>query len=291
MSGLNRRDLLKLSGIGAGVVLVSGLGVGERLAFGKGSGSAPAPVDFFFLQLSDTHWGFDGPKVNPEAATTLKQTVATVNGLSRQPDFVVFTGDLTHTTDDAAVRQRRMKEFKEIVAGLKVKDLKLLPGEHDASLDEGKAFKENFGPTHYTFVHKGVHFIAIDNVSDPQGAVGAVQLGWLKKELGKIKKDAPIVVLTDLDHAWANVYVDEPKVPQLKIGQPAVLITDAGQRIDGSITFISPKAEFTPRNVQTAEERSKLVYRVKVSTDNRSGILKPGMPVEAELGEPQRTAR
>jgi HlyD family secretion protein len=61
------------------------------------------------------------------------------------------------------------------------------------------------------------------------------------------------------------------------------LITDAGQRLDGTITFISPKAEFTPRNVQTAEERSKLVYRVKVSTDNRNGVLKPGMPVEAEL--------
>jgi HlyD family secretion protein len=93
----------------------------------------------------------------------------------------------------------------------------------------------------------------------------------------------PIVVITDLDHAWANVYVDERLVPQLKIGQPATLVTDAGQRLAGSITFISPKAEFTPRNVQTAEERSKLVYRVKVTADNREGVLKPGMPIEAEL--------
>jgi HlyD family secretion protein len=61
------------------------------------------------------------------------------------------------------------------------------------------------------------------------------------------------------------------------------LFTDAGQRIDGVITFISPKAEFTPRNVQTAEERSRLVYRIKVTTDNKDGILKQGMPVEAEL--------
>jgi len=94
---------------------------------------------------------------------------------------------------------------------------------------------------------------------------------------------APIVAITDLDHAWANVYVDEPVVPRLRIGQKATLVTDAGQRIDGTITFISPKAEFTPRNVQTADERSKLVYRIKVSADNREGILKPGMPVEAEL--------
>lgn len=96
---------------------------------------------------------------------------------------------------------------------------------------------------------------------------------------------APIAVVTDLDHAWANVYVDEPMVPRLKIGQPAVLITDAGQRLDGAVTFISSKAEFTPRNVQTADERSKLVYRVKVSADNRNGVLKPGMPVEAELAD------
>jgi membrane fusion protein YbhG len=94
---------------------------------------------------------------------------------------------------------------------------------------------------------------------------------------------APVAVITDLDHAWANVYVDERVVPQLKIGQPATLITDAGQRLTGTVTFISPRAEFTPRNVQTAEERSKLVYRVKIATDNRAGVLKPGMPVEAEL--------
>lgn len=94
---------------------------------------------------------------------------------------------------------------------------------------------------------------------------------------------AAVVVITDLDHAWANLYVGERLVPQLKIGQPATLVTDAGQRLSGTITFISPKAEFTPRNVQTADERSKLVYRVKVTTDNRNGVLKPGMPIEAEL--------
>ena len=94
---------------------------------------------------------------------------------------------------------------------------------------------------------------------------------------------AAIAVITDLDHAWANVYVDERVVPTLKIGQTATILTDAGQRLAGTITFISPKAEFTPRNVQTAEERSKLVYRIKVTADNREGVLKPGMPVEAEL--------
>ena len=94
---------------------------------------------------------------------------------------------------------------------------------------------------------------------------------------------APIVVVTDLDHAWANVYVDERLLPQLKIGQSVAIITDAGQRLNGTITFISPKAEFTPRNVQTAEERSKLVYRVRITVANSDGVLKQGMPVEAVL--------
>jgi HlyD family secretion protein len=95
---------------------------------------------------------------------------------------------------------------------------------------------------------------------------------------------APILTITDLDRVWANVYVDEPIVPRLRIGQAATLFTDAGGAgIDGTITFISPAAEFTPRNVQTADDRSKLVYRVKVSVDNKAGVLKAGMPVEAEL--------
>jgi HlyD family secretion protein len=95
---------------------------------------------------------------------------------------------------------------------------------------------------------------------------------------------APIVVITDLDHAWAEVFVDEPLVPRLRLGQQATVYTDAGGGgIEGKVTYISPRAEFTPRNVQTAEERSRLVYRVKVTVDNREGVLKPGMPVEAEL--------
>jgi len=94
----------------------------------------------------------------------------------------------------------------------------------------------------------------------------------------------PLVVVADLDRAWANVYLDEPLVPRVTLGQAATLFTDAGGAgIPGKVTFISPKAEFTPRNVQTSDERSKLVYRLKVSADNRAGVLKQGMPVEAEL--------
>ncbi len=99
-----------------------------------------------------------------------------------------------------------------------------------------------------------------------------------------VQPRTPLVVITDLDRAWANVYVDEPVVPLLRLGQAATLFTDAGgDGIAGTISYISPVAEFTPRNVQTAEDRSKLVYRVKVTVDNRAGTLKSGMPVEADI--------
>jgi 3',5'-cyclic AMP phosphodiesterase CpdA len=182
---IDRKEFLRLAGLG-GIVFASGLARGAAAALAE---------DFFFVQLSDSHWGFSGPP-NPEAATTLKRAVEAVNALSPAPDFVVFTGDLTHTTDDEKERRRRMAEFRDIVGGLKVKDVRLMPGEHDASLDRGAAYQELFGPTHYTFDHKGVHFIVLDNVSDPTAAIGAQQLEWLRADLAKLDRAAPVVVLT-----------------------------------------------------------------------------------------------
>ena len=167
---------------------------------------AGAYDDFYFVQLSDTHWGYKGP-ANPDAANTLKHAVAAVNALTTQPDFIVFTGDLTHTTDDPQERRRRLAEFRDIVGGLKMKNVRFMPGEHDASLDNGAAYKETFGETYYSFDHKGVHFIALDNVSDPGAKIGGAQLDWLKADLSRQKKDAPIVVLAhrplfDLAPQW-----------------------------------------------------------------------------------------
>ena len=79
------------------------------------------------------------------------------------------------------------------------------------------------------------------------------------------------------------MFVPEPVVPRIALGQVATVRTDAGTSLPGKVTYISPRAEFTPRNVQTADERSKLVYRVKVSVDNSAGTLKQGMPVDADF--------
>jgi Icc-related predicted phosphoesterase len=186
---MTRRDLLKLSGLGV-AVFVSGTKVHGAESQQKMNDS------FYFVQLSDTHWGFNGPAVNPDSQGTLKKAIAAVNALDKQPDFVVFTGDLTQTTEDRKVRRDRMAEFRDIVGQLKVKMVRFMPGEHDASLDRGEAYQEFFGETHYTFDHNGVHFIVLDNVSDPTAAVGDQQLQWLQADLKQAKKDARIVVLT-----------------------------------------------------------------------------------------------
>ena len=185
---IDRREFLKLAGLG-GVVFVSGLA-------GCSSVGGAKQEDFYFVQLSDTHWGFKGPALNPDADGTLQKAVAAVNALSFEPDFIVFTGDLTHTTDDPAERRRRLAQFKDIVGGLKNKNVRFMPGEHDASLDNGQAWKEFFGPSYYSFDHKGVHFVAIDNVSDASARIGEAQLAWLKDDLAKQDKAARIVVFT-----------------------------------------------------------------------------------------------
>ena len=192
MSGFDRRDFMKLAGLG-GVVFASGLatlGAGRTARAAEGG----AQQDFVFVQLSDSHWGFSGPP-NPDAHGTLQKAVKAVNSLDRQPDFVVFTGDLTHTTDDAKERRRRMAEFRDIAGQLKAKTVRFMPGEHDASLDRGEAYQEFFGKLNYTFDHKGVHFVALDNVSDPTGSIGAAQLQWLKADLAQLDRETPIVVL------------------------------------------------------------------------------------------------
>ncbi|HET7526787.1 MAG TPA: metallophosphoesterase [Burkholderiaceae bacterium] len=201
---MDRRHFLNLAAVGGGAVFASGLaGCAGAQSQGMAKGDAN---DFYFVQLSDTHWGYQGP-ANPDAHVTLRKAVATVNALPTPPEFIVFTGDLTHTTDDPAERRRRLAEFKSIVADLNVKTVRFMPGEHDASLDRGAAFQEFFGDTHYTFDHKGVHFIALDNVSDPGAKIGDEQLAWLKADLDKLDKKAPLVVLThrplfDLAPKW-----------------------------------------------------------------------------------------
>ncbi len=95
----------------------------------------------------------------------------------------------------------------------------------------------------------------------------------------------PVITIGMLEEVWLRAYISETDLGRVQVGQKATITTDSfpGKKYQGTISFISPEAEFTPKSVQTEKERVKLVYRIKITIPNRDGELKPGMPADAEI--------
>ncbi len=105
-------------------------------------------------------------------------------------------------------------------------------------------------------------------------------------ELGEMMAPGvPVVTMADLDHPWLKAYVSETDLSKIRWGQDVIVSTDSqpGKKYHGRISFISSKAEFTPKSVETHEERVTLVYRIKIDLDNPQHELKPGMPADAHI--------
>jgi 3',5'-cyclic AMP phosphodiesterase CpdA len=214
MDRMNRRDLMRLTGGAVWVSLAAACGGSSRqqpMSAGP-MGATPTPptggegAGFLFFQITDTHHGYQGPN-NPNPRGAFERSVAEVKAWPTPPAFVIHTGDITHLTADAVQRKDRMVEAKAILAGLGVEKQLFIPGEHDAKDDRGAAFQEVFGAMHHAFEHQGVYFIALDNGSDPKGALGDEQLTWLEKEVDKVPAKAQLVVfahrpLFPLAQAW-----------------------------------------------------------------------------------------
>jgi HlyD family secretion protein len=94
---------------------------------------------------------------------------------------------------------------------------------------------------------------------------------------------SPLGEVTNLADAWLTVYVPEADLARIRFGQEAEVTTDGGQKRTGKVSFVASQAEFTPKNVQTRDERVKLVFKVKIALENADGVFKPGMPAEARL--------
>jgi HlyD family secretion protein len=117
-------------------------------------------------------------------------------------------------------------------------------------------------------------------VASPVGGVVTEKLA----EQGELaSRGTGLLVVTDLPNAWLNAYVAEPDLARLRLGQEAEVVTDDGQTRRGRLSFVASRAEFTPKNVQTKDERVKLVFRIKVALENGDGLFKPGMPATARL--------
>ena len=212
MKPFDRRSFLRVTGASLGFgalysvlpTTASGAVVEMLDHMGKMTGERMKPFTFF--QLSDTHVGFTGAP-NPTGTKAFERAVEVLNTLAAPPDLVLFTGDLSHDSEDKDVHAGRMKQFKDIASQIKTKNLRYVPGEHDAGLDEGILYREHFGETSYSFDMNGVHFVALDNVSRARPEVGADRIAWLKKDLARFHKFTPIVVFThrplfDLKPEW-----------------------------------------------------------------------------------------
>jgi HlyD family secretion protein len=218
-----------------------------------------------------------------DAAAAAAEVKAAETDLARFEALLAANAGSQKQRDDAQARvdvarqrlrgaQERIAAAREIVAGL-----------------EAGATREEIDAARARVASADAQLAALDKTRADATVVSPVA-GVVTQKLAEageiVAPRMPLLVVTDLDNAWANLFVPGPVIPRIALGQAAAILTDAGDRVPGTVTFISPQAEFTPRNVQTPEERSRLVYRIKVSVDNRAGTLKVGMPVDAELTLP-----
>jgi Icc protein len=171
---VDRRGFLKcMQWAGAGVVWSFTGGVPTSQLLGAQKGRTKA-ADFTFVQISDSHIGFNKP-ANTNVNGTLQVAVDHINAAIRQPDLILHTGDLTHRAKPA-----EFGTLEQILKGLRQKEVFYVPGEHDLIGDDGKLFLERFGTstagkTWQSFDHKGVHFIGLNNCAQLEGlgAIGA----------------------------------------------------------------------------------------------------------------------
>jgi 3',5'-cyclic AMP phosphodiesterase CpdA len=201
---VDRRGFLKCaSWVGAGTVwTVSGglLAACGAVATGQGGagGATGAPTGLSFVQISDSHIGFQGT-ANPDVLGSFTRAIAQVNALPQRPAFVVHTGDLTHTSTP-----EQFNTVKELLGTLKTSQVVVVPGEHDTVMGV-KPYLDVFGAGTAgqgwsSFDVGGIHFIALNNVIDVVnlGHLGAAQLEFIEKDVANLKSDTPIVVFAHI---------------------------------------------------------------------------------------------
>ena len=143
--------------------------------------------DFAFVQISDSHIGFD-KAANPDVNATFQAAVDKINALDQQPDFILHTGDLSHLA-----KASEFDTLDQLLRGLRQKQTFFVPGEHDLLGDDGKQYMERFGKGAagrgwQSFDHKGVHFIGLNNAAqlEGMGAIGDQQMAWLKNDVERL---------------------------------------------------------------------------------------------------------
>src|ERR1700751_3578316 len=151
---------------GTGVLWTIGAGVPSSRAFGQNMKAAKGQLHF--VQISDSHMGFNKP-ANPDVTGTLQATIEKINALPAAPEFIVHTGDLSHLS-----KPSEFDTLDQVLKSSRQKNIFYVPGEHDTSVDDGKQYLERYGKGTkgrgwYSFDQQDVHFIGLSNVTVPEG--------------------------------------------------------------------------------------------------------------------------
>jgi 3',5'-cyclic-AMP phosphodiesterase len=254
--GIDRRDFLDcMAWAGAGLLwtISGGIPTSRLLAqpmIGDTVGAKKAE-DFSFVQISDSHIGFN-KGANPDVTGTLQKAIDRINTVpagEKLPDFMIHTGDITQSSKAA-----EFDTAVQVIQGAKVGDVFYVPGEHDFSLDDGALYKERFGKGTlgngwYSYNHKGVHFVGMNNCVqvDAMGNLGAEQLAWLKSDLAGLSTSTPIVVFAHIPlwmvyekWGWGTSDGEQALALLKRFGSVTVLnghIHQVVQKVEGNVAF------------------------------------------------------
>ena len=256
-------------------------GVLSSQAFGQNN-KGMAKGELNFVQISDTHMGFNKP-ANSNVAGTLQATIDKINGLPQEPDFIIHTGDLSHTSKPA--------EYDTLDEMLKAaknsKQVFFVPGEHDTSVDDGKLYLERYGKNAkgrgwYSFNHKDVHFVGLSNVAalEGLGKLGGEQLTWLEADLKSQPASRPVVVFAHIplwsvypDWGWGTEDSEQALGHLKRFGSVTVLnghIHQVMQKVEGNVTFHTAMSTAFP---QPAPGTAKGPGPMKVDDDKLRSVL------------------
>src|SRR5581483_10045463 len=283
--GVDRRGFLKcMAWAGTGLVWTLSGGIPLSRAFAKGhEHSSSKGADFSFVQISDSHIGFNKP-ANPDVTATLQTAINKINAMPHPPDFIIHTGDLSHLS-----KPGEFDTLDQVLKGASAKQIYFVPGEHDMLTDNGGQYLERYGKGTkgtgwYSFDHKGVHFIGLVNVANLKagglGTLGHEQLEWLESDLKGRPASTPIVLFAHIplwtiypEWGWGTDDSEQALSYVRRFGSVTVLnghIHQVMQKVEGKLSFHTAMSTAFP---QPAPGTAPSAGPMKVPADQLQRVL------------------
>jgi len=283
--GIDRRGFLKcMAWAGTGLMWTLSGGIPMSRAFAKSHDHrAMKSADFSFVQISDSHIGFNKP-ANPDVTATLQTAINKINAMPHAPDFIIHTGDLSHLS-----KPSEFDTLDQLLKNSSAKQIYFVPGEHDMLTDNGGQYLERYGKGTkgngwYSFDHKGVHFVGLVNVANLKagglGLLGHEQLEWLEADLKGRSASTPIVLFAHIplwtiypEWGWGTDDSEQALSYVKRFGCVTVLnghIHQIMQKVEGKVAFHTAMSTAFP---QPAPGTAPSAGPMKVPADQLPRVL------------------